>query len=115
MSDVVGGDKIGGDSYKIKGRDNSITIHKSTAQSREELDEAVAELRAFITQLKNDGIVNENGTIIEPGALVTAVESHPGKLRTLRTAVASGAKDAILTAVKDGVATVIVGLTDRMM
>lgn len=113
MSDHVFGDKVGGNQYKQTGDHNTFTVNNSADVSRQELDAAVSELHAFIAQLARDGAVGADGTVTDPGAVVAAVESQPGRLRALGRAIAGGAKDAVLSVVKDGVAALIVALVAR--
>lgn len=82
--------------------------------TRAELDAAVAELRAFVAQLTHDGVVAADGSVTNPGAVVAAVESQPGRLKALGSAIAGGAKDAVLSVVQGGVAALIVALVGRM-
>lgn len=108
MSDYHYGDNISGTQYKQTGSGN-FTVNNSGV-SRNEVDAAVAELRAFIAQLTREGVVSQDGTITDPGAVVAAVRSRPGHLRALGNAVAGGAKEAVLSIVKGGVASLIVAL-----
>jgi hypothetical protein len=114
MSDYVYGDKIGRDKYTQSGDHNIVTVTNSDGVSRAELDAAVTELRAFIAQLTRDGVVAADGSVTDPGAVVAAVESRPGRLKALGRAIASGAKDAVLSVVQSGVAALIVALVGRM-
>jgi hypothetical protein len=114
MSEYVYGDKVAGDQFKQTGSHSTFTVNKSAGVSRPELDAAVAELRAFIAQLARSGAVAPDGSVTDPGAVVAAVESQPGRLRGLGSALAGGAKDAILSTVRDGVAALIVALVGRM-
>ncbi|GAA0403238.1 hypothetical protein Acor_33550 [Acrocarpospora corrugata] len=109
MSDIVYGEQ-----YKQTGSSSSMIINKSGGVSRGELDAAVLELRAFVAQLTRDGAVSADGSVTDPAAVVTAVESQPSRLKALGTAIAGGAKDAVLSVVKDGVAAMIVALVGRM-
>lgn len=113
MSDYVLGDKVGRDMYKQSGDYNTFTVTNSAGVSRTELDAAVAELRSFVAQLTRDGVVAADGSINDPGAVVAAVESQPGRLKLLGSAIAGGAKEAVLSVVKDGVAALIVALVGR--
>jgi hypothetical protein len=113
VSDYVFGDKVGGNQYKQTGDHSTFTVNNSAGLSRQELDTAVAELHAFIAQLARDGAIAPDGTVTDPGAVVAAVESQPSRLRALGQAIAGGAKDAILSVVKDGVAALIVALVSR--
>ncbi|MGH3975264.1 MAG: hypothetical protein ACRDS9_18335 [Pseudonocardiaceae bacterium] len=114
MSDYVLGDKIGRDKYTLSGNHNTVMVTNSGGVSRAELDTAVAELRAFVAQLTRDGVVAADGSVTNPGAVVAAVESQPGRLKALGSAIASGAKDAVLSVVPDGVAALIVALVGRI-
>ena len=100
--------------YTQNGVNNTFTVNNSDGVSRAELDTAVAELRAFVAQLTRDGAVAADGTVTDPAAVVAAVESQPGRLRALGDAIAGGAKDAVLSLVQGGVATLIVALVGRM-
>ncbi|MEV1172891.1 hypothetical protein [Nonomuraea sp. NPDC049784] len=114
MAEYVYGDKVGGDQYKQTGANSTFTVNNSAGVSRAELDAAVAELRAFIAQLTHEGAVTPDGAVADPGAVVAAVEAHPGRLRALGHAIAAGAKDGVLSVVQSGVATLIVALVGRM-
>jgi hypothetical protein len=114
MPDYVFGDKIGRDNYTQSGNHNTFTVTNSDGVSRAELDAAVAELRAFVAQLTRDGVVAADGSVTDPGAVVAAVESRPGRLKALGSAIAGGAKDAILSVVQGGVAALVVALVGRM-
>jgi hypothetical protein len=114
MSDYVFGDKIGRDKYTQSGNHNTFTVTNSDGVSRAELDAAVAELRTFVAQLTRDGVVAADGSVTNPGAVVAAVESQPGRLKALGSAIADGAKDAVLSVVQGGVAALIVALVERM-
>jgi hypothetical protein len=113
MSDFVFGDKVGRDQFKA-GDHSKFTVTTSDGVSRGELDAAVVELRAFIAQLTRDGVITADGSVADPGAVVAAVESQPGRLKALASAVAGGAKDAVLSIVRDSVAALIVALVGRM-
>lgn len=113
MSDYVFGDKVGRDKYSQTGDHNTFTVTNLGEVSRAEVD-AIAELRTFITQLRRDGLVAADGSVTDPAKVVAAVESHPGRLKALGKAIAGGAKDAILSVVRDSVATLIVALVGRM-
>jgi hypothetical protein len=113
MSEYVFGDKVGRDQYKQSGDHNTFTVN-SDRVSRAQLDAAVAELRAFVAELTRDGVVAADGSVTDPGAVVAAVESQPGRLKALGSAIAGGAKDAVLSMVRDGVAALIVALVGRM-
>ncbi|ETK33122.1 hypothetical protein [Microbispora sp. ATCC PTA-5024] len=114
MPDQVFGSKVGRDQYTQSGSNNSFVVTHGAEVSRAEVDAAVAELRAFVAQLTRDGVVHADGSVADPGAVVAAVESQPNRLRALAGAVAGGAKDAVLSVVKDGVAALIVALVGRM-
>src|SRR5215475_2895107 len=113
MSDYVFGDKVGRDKYTLSGGHNTITVTNSEGVSRADVDAAVVELRAFVAQLTRDGAVAADGSITDPGAVVAAVESQPGRLKALASAIANGAKDAVLSVVQGGVAALIVALVGR--
>jgi hypothetical protein len=113
MPDYVFGDKIGRDKYTQSGDHNVMTVTNSDGASRAEVDAAVAELRAFVAQLTRDGVVSADGSVTDPGAVVAAVESQPGRLKALASALANGAKDAVLSVVQGGVAALIVALVGR--
>ncbi|HET9256453.1 MAG TPA: hypothetical protein VFO16_14810 [Pseudonocardiaceae bacterium] len=53
------------------------------------------------------------GGVTDPGVALTAVESQPGRLKALGHAIAGGAKDAILSVARGGVAALIVALVGR--
>lgn len=109
MPDYHFGDNVsGGIQYKQTGSGN-FTVNNAGV-SRDELYAAVTELRAFIAQLTSEGIVSPDGSVKDPGAVVAAVKSKPGHLRALGDAIAGGAKDAVLSIVKGGVASLIVAL-----
>ena|SRR5215468_7296399 len=113
MPDYIFGDKVGRDKYTQTGNHNTFTVTNSAEVSRAELDAAVAELRAFLAQLTRDGVLAADGSVTDPGAVVAAVESQPGRLQALGRAIAGGAKDAVLSVVRDGVAALIVALVGR--
>ncbi|MFI9813205.1 hypothetical protein [Saccharothrix variisporea] len=113
--EFVFGDKVGRDVYRQSGQNNSITVDNARSASPEKLEEAVTELRAFIAQLTRDGVVGEDGTVADPAELAAAVEAEPSRLPALRNAIAGGARDGVLSVVKDGVAALIVALTERML
>jgi len=116
--DIVVGDKIGGDKTADKhvqsGHHITFTVTTSTGPSPAELDAAVSELRAFIAQLVRDGAIAPDGSVTNPGAVVAAVEAQPAKLAALGQAITGGAKDAVLAAVREGVATLVVALVGRV-
>src|SRR5262245_13738309 len=114
MSDYVFGDKVGRDQYKQDGDHNIFTVTNSGEVSRAELDAAIAELRTFVAELTRDGVVAADGSVTDPAAVVAAVESQPARLKALAKAIAGGAKDAVLSVVREGVASVIVALVGRM-
>ncbi|MFF8846263.1 hypothetical protein ACF08N_26700 [Streptomyces sp. NPDC015127] len=113
MSDLVSGDKVGGSKYVQSGDRNTFTVNNSAGVDRAELDAAVAELRAFIAQLSRDGAIAADGSVTDPGAVVAAVESQPGRLRALSSAIAGGATASVLAAVQGGVATLITALVGQ--
>jgi hypothetical protein len=114
MSDYVFGDKVGRDKNTQSGDHNTLTVTNMGEVSRAEVDAAIAELRTFIAQLRRDGLVTADGSVTDPAAVVTAVKSHPGRLKALAKAIAGGAKDAVMSVVRDGVATLIVALVGRL-
>jgi hypothetical protein len=114
MSDTVFGDKVSGGTQNKQIGDRNVMNNYSGGVSPAGVDAAVAELRALIAELTRDGVIDAGGGVKDPGAVVAAVESQPGRLRALGTAVAGGAKEAVLSVVKDGVAQLIVALVGRM-
>lgn len=106
-------DYVSGDQYKQTGAHSVFTVNNSAGLSRPEVDAAIAELRAFVTQLTREGAVAADGTVTDPGAVVAAVESRSGRLKALGRAIAGGARDAVLSAVQSGVATLVVALLGR--
>jgi hypothetical protein len=52
--------------------------------------------------------------VTNPSAVVAAVEARPAKLAALGKAITGGAKDAVLAAVREGVATLVVALVGRV-
>jgi hypothetical protein len=114
MSDYVFGDKVGRDKYAQSGDHNTFTVTHTGEVSRAEVDAAIAELRGFVAQLTREGVVAADGSVTDPAAVVAAVESQPGRLKALGRAIAGGAKDAVLSVVRDGVAALIVALVGRM-
>lgn len=112
--DKVHGDKVGRDKIVQKGRDNTLHVNSGDGPSGNEFTAAVAELRAFVGRLTAAGYVAEDGSVTDPAAVVAAVQKEQqdenGGLRALVKAVAGGAKDAVLGAVKDGVAALVVAL-----
>lgn len=113
MSDYVYGDKIGRDKNIQNGSNNNFTVNNSHGLPPAELDAAIGELRSFVAQLTRDGVVAADGTVTDPGAVVAAVQSQPGRLQAVGLAVANGAKDALLSAVQGGVAALIAALVGR--
>ncbi|MEV0791916.1 hypothetical protein [Kribbella sp. NPDC050459] len=109
MSDYVFGNKAGRDQIIQGGEHNTLNVSRGGV-SQDDVDTAVAELRAFVAELTRAGIVSPDGSVTDPGAVVAAVQSHPRRLKALTTALAAGAKDTVLAAVKSGVATLIVAL-----
>lgn len=108
------GDNVYGNQYKQTGANSAFTVNNNAAPvSGADVDAAVAELRAFIAYLARSGAVGADGTVTDPTAVVTAVESNKGRLAALGRAVLGGAKDAVLAAVKGGVATLVVTLLGR--
>lgn len=114
MSDFVYGDKVGGAQYKQVGDHNVQSVTHGTGLSRAELDAAVEELRSFVIELHRAGLVSADGTVLDPGAVVTAVQSQPGRLQALARAVTAGAKDAVLAVVQGGVAALVAGLVQQV-
>lgn len=114
MPEYIGGDMVGRDKITQRGRGNSLTVNNSGGVSQAEIDAAADELRAFIAQLRRDGIVSADGGVTDPVAVVGRVQSQPGRLKALSRAIAGGAKDAVLSLVKDGVADLVVALVGRM-
>jgi hypothetical protein len=109
MSDFVYGNQ-----YKQVGDHNQQKVTHSDGLSRAELDAAVAELRTFVAELMRDGLVAPDGSVTDPGAVVDAVNSRPGRFRALTRALAGGARDAVLSAVQGGVAALVTGLVRPM-
>jgi hypothetical protein len=110
MSDFVYGDKIGRDGYRQAGSFNTIDVANSHPAQAQDLEEAVTQLRAFIAQLVQDGVIDENGRIADSAAVVAAVESQPSRLR----AVGRDAKEALLwSVVQDGVGMLILSSLGR--
>ncbi|MBN0043210.1 hypothetical protein JS756_03660 [Streptomyces actuosus] len=103
------GDKVGRDQYKA-GDNTHITVTDQESLSRAEIDAAIAELRAFIDELTARGLVASDGSVLDPGAVVAAVNSQPGRLQALGRAVSSGARDAVLSAVQGGMAALVAAL-----
>jgi hypothetical protein len=114
MSDYVFGDKVARDKNTQIGDHNTFTVTNLGEVSRADVDAAIAELRTFIAQLRRDGLVAADGSVTDPAKVVTAIESHPSRLKALGKAIAGGAKDAVLSVVRDSVATLIVALVGRM-
>jgi hypothetical protein len=110
MSDYVHGDKIGRDKYVQNGPHSTFTVIHRQDISQQELADAVSELNAFVTRLRQQGVVAPDGSISNPGAVVAAVEREPGNLQAVARAIAGGAKNAVLSMVKDGVAALVIGL-----
>ncbi|WP_066360995.1 hypothetical protein [Herbidospora mongoliensis] len=110
MGDYIGGDKVGRDKY-VGG--SGAVFHVTNNEGQVDVGAAVAELRSLIAQLGRDGAIAPDGSLIDPGAVVAAVQEQPGRLRALATAVAGGAKDAVLSIVQGGVASLIVALVSR--
>ena len=108
--DKVGGDKIGRDKIVHSGHRGVIRVANSDTYQQAELQAAVEELQEFITELRRIGLVGPDGSIHEPAKVVNQVEKLPNRFTALRNAIAGGAKEAILAAVKDGVAGLIVAL-----
>ena len=109
MSDSVYGDKVH-TQYKQVGDNNVQHITHSEGFSRTDLNAAIEELRSFVVALHRAGLVSPDGTVVDPGAVVTAVQSHPNRLQALGRAVTAGAKDAVLAVVQGGVAALVAGL-----
>lgn len=109
MSDFVYGNQ-----NKQVGDHNNMTVTQSDGPSRAEVDAAVAELRSFVAELARNGLVAADGSVTDPGAVVAAVESQPGRFQALGRAIAGGAKGAVLAAVQGGVAALVTGLVRPM-
>ncbi|AZQ38306.1 hypothetical protein EJ357_36665 [Streptomyces cyaneochromogenes] len=75
---------------------------------------AFAELRSFVAEPARDGMVASDGTVTDPGAVVAAVNSRPGRFQALTRALAGGARDAVLSAVQGGVAALVTALVRPM-
>jgi hypothetical protein len=114
MGDFVGGDKAGRDIYKQSGDHNTQWVTHSEGVSRAELDAAVTELRSFVAELTRAGLVTRDGTVTDPGAVVAAVNSQPNRFQALGRAIAGGAKDAVLSVVQGGVATLVAALVAQV-
>ncbi|WP_143041407.1 hypothetical protein [Streptomyces indicus] len=84
------------------------------AVSGAEINAAIAELRAFLSELADRGAITADGSVTDPGAVVTAVQAEPGRLRALTRAVAGGAREAVLSAVQGGVAAMVTALVRTM-
>ena len=110
MPNYIFGDSVGRDSIEQGGHHNRLTITNSEGASTHDLNAAITELHDFVEQLRSAGIVAGDGSVTNPGALVVAVQSQPCRLKALTKAIASGAKDAILSVAKDSVSALIVGL-----
>jgi hypothetical protein len=115
MPDYVGGDSVGRDSYKQTGSHNKMTITNQAEVSSAEIDAAASELRAFIAELYDRGMIGSDGSVIDPAGVVEAVQSEPGRLRALATAIAGGARDAVLELVKGGVADLVIALVGQQV
>lgn len=113
MSDYIFGDKIDRDKIEQKGHHNKFTVNNREGVSVDELDAAVAELRCFVDRLRSAGVVAADGSVTDRGAVVQAVQSESSRLKALTKAIGSGARDAVLSLVKDGVADLIVGQVGR--
>ncbi|WP_181772131.1 DUF6232 family protein [Amycolatopsis pittospori] len=107
---VAGGDVVFGNQHNQSGRHNTLVDNSSAGISPAELDAAVAELRFLVAQLRAEGVVGQDGSITDPGEVVSAVKTRAGGLTALGKAVAGGAQDGVLSVVKDGVARLIVEL-----
>ncbi|SDL01786.1 hypothetical protein SAMN05421806_11687 [Streptomyces indicus] len=113
QGDVVHGDKVGRDQYR-PGDHARITVTNQEAVSGAEINAAIAELRAFLSELADRGAITADGSVTDPGAVVTAVQAEPGRLRALTRAVAGGAREAVLSAVQGGVAAMVTALVRTM-
>jgi hypothetical protein len=113
MSDFIIGDKVGHDKISVSGHHNALNISNPPDVRPADLDAAIAELRSLIAQLSHDGVVDADGTITDPGAVIAAVETQPGRFKALGKAITGGAKDAILSVVQGSVAEWIVALLGR--
>jgi hypothetical protein len=108
--DKIGGDKVGRDKIVQRGHHGSIRANNTAGGSEQDIRAAIEELRAFIGELHRDGVVGDDGSVRDPAKIVDKVKERPSRFVGLRAAIAGGAKDAILAAVKDGVASLIVAL-----
>ncbi|XVV04135.1 hypothetical protein ACQPW3_01530 [Actinosynnema sp. CA-248983] len=111
---MTGGHRIGKGAYvggslgDVVGRDKIVTTTTGP-----DVTAAVAELRALIDRLTRDGVVGEDGSVRDPGAAVAAVQEEPSRLKALASAVAGGARDAVLAVVRGGLAELVTGLVGR--
>ena len=109
----MSGDTVYGRQYKQTGAGSNMTFNESGEVSGADLNAAVAELRAFIEHLTRSGAVGPDGRVNDASAVVAEVESNKGRLSALGTALLGGAKEAVLAAVKGGVATLVVALLGK--
>ncbi|TKK86837.1 hypothetical protein FDA94_20475 [Herbidospora galbida] len=107
----MGDTYYGRDTFNVRDQGN-VTVN-NRGDDRVDVAAAVAELRALIAELGREGAVAPDGSVADPGAVVAAVQEQPGRLRALGAAVAGGAKDAVLSIVQGGVASLIVALVSR--
>ncbi|WP_061294887.1 hypothetical protein [Herbidospora cretacea] len=110
MGDHVIGGKAGRDVYNVAGHGR---VSVNNASERVDVEAAVAELRALIARLDREGAIGADGSVVDPGAVVAAVQEQPSRLRALAAAVGGGATDAVLSIVQSGVASLIVALVSR--
>ncbi|WP_062431076.1 hypothetical protein [Herbidospora daliensis] len=101
----MGDTYYGRDTFNVHDQGN-VTVNNGSV----DVTAAAAELRALIAELRRAGAIAPDGSVADPGAVVAAVQEQPGRLRALAAAVAGGAKDAVLSLVQGGVASLIVGL-----
>lgn len=97
-----------GNQYNQSGHHNQMNVSNTVSNS--DVDAAVAELRAFVEHLRRAGAVAPDGTVTNAATVVTEVESNRPKMGALTKAVLGGAKDAVLSVVKGGVAALVVAL-----
>lgn len=97
-----------GNQFNQSGHNSRMNINNAVASS--DVDAAVAELRAFVEHLSRTGAVAPDGTVTNPATVVAEVESNRSRMGALTKAVLGGAKDAVLSVVKGGVAALVVAL-----
>jgi hypothetical protein len=110
MTNFVYGDKVGRDKNTQIGDRNRISSNGASDISPEEFRTAIAELQNFVARLRDEGVITPAGDVSNPVAVVQAVQSRPSRLRAVSNAIAGGAKDAILSTMKNGVSELIVEL-----